>query len=70
MNLYQTIYSRAKEIENDTVRILMDLVRTPSFSSKEKEAVQVVRKEMENVGFDEIRIDGLGSQWSQVARRL
>ena len=61
MNLYQTIYSKAKEIENDTVRILMDLVRTPSFSSKEKEAVQVVRREMEKVGFDEIRIDGLGS---------
>ncbi|MGA2624117.1 MAG: YgeY family selenium metabolism-linked hydrolase [Bacteroidota bacterium] len=61
MNLYQAIYDRAKEIENDTVRILMDLVRTPSFSSKEKEAVQVVRREMEKVGFDEIRIDGLGS---------
>lgn len=61
MNLYQTIYDRAKEIENDTIRILMDLVRTPSFSSKEKEAVQVVRREMEKVGFEEIRIDGLGS---------
>jgi putative selenium metabolism hydrolase len=61
MNLYQTIYSRAKEIENDTVRILMDLVRTPSFSSKEKEGVQVIRREMEKAGFDEIRIDGLGS---------
>lgn len=61
MNLYQMIYDRAKEIENDTVRILMDLVRTPSFSSKEKEAVQVVRREMEKIGFDEIRIDGLGS---------
>lgn len=61
MNLYQTIYRRAKDIENDTVRILMDLVRTPSFSSKEKEAVQVVRREMEKAGFDEMRIDGLGS---------
>ena len=61
MNLYQTIYRHAKEIENDTVRILMDLVRTPSFSSKEKDAVQVVRREMEKLGFDEIRIDGLGS---------
>ena len=61
MNLYQTIYNRAKEIENDTVRILMDLVRTPSFSSKEKEGVEVIRREMEKVGFDEIRIDGLGN---------
>jgi len=39
----------------------MDLVRTPSFSSKEKEGVQVIRREMEKAGFDEIRIDGLGS---------
>jgi len=61
MNLYQTIYSQAKAIENDTVRILMDLVRTPSFSSKEKEGVQVVQREMEKVDFDEIWIDGLGS---------
>lgn len=61
MNLYQTIYNRAKEIENDTVRILKDLVRTPSFSSKEKEGIQVIQREMEKIGFDEIRIDGLGS---------
>jgi len=61
MNLYQIIYGRAKEIENDTVRILMDLVRTPSFSSKEKEGIQIVHREMEKTGFDEIRIDGLGS---------
>jgi putative selenium metabolism hydrolase len=61
MNLYQTIYNRAKEIEDGTIRILMDLVRTPSFSSKEKEVVQVVRREMEKAGLEGIRIDGLGS---------
>jgi putative selenium metabolism hydrolase len=61
MNLCQSIYNRAKEIESDTVQILMDLVRTPSFSSKEKNGVEVIRREMEKIGFDEIRIDGLGS---------
>jgi putative selenium metabolism hydrolase len=66
MNLYQTIYSRAKTIEQDTVRILMDLVRVPSFSAKEKEAVQVVRREMEKAGLDGIRIDGLGSVIGQI----
>lgn len=61
MNLYQTIYSHARAIEQDTVRIVMDLVRVPSFPSKEKEAVQVVRREMEKAGLEGIRIDGLGS---------
>lgn len=61
MNLYRSIIKRAQEIERDTVRILMDLVRTPSFSSKEKEAMQILGREMEKAGFDEIRIDGLGS---------
>jgi putative selenium metabolism hydrolase len=66
MNLYQTICSRAKAIEQDTVRILMELVRVPSFSSKEKEAIQIVRREMEKVGLDAIRIDGLGSIIGQI----
>ncbi len=60
-NLYQTISSRAKELEEETVRIVMDLVRTPSFSCKEKEGVQVLRREMEKVGLQDIRIDALGS---------
>jgi putative selenium metabolism hydrolase len=55
------IAAKAKELEQDTVRILMDLVRTPSFSCKEKEVIAVIRKEMERIGFDEVRIDGLGS---------
>ncbi len=61
MNLYQSIYTRAKAMEDETVRILMDLVRTPSFSSKEEEAVQVVKRQMENAGIEGIRIDGLGN---------
>jgi len=61
MNLYEVIYRQSKEIEHDTVRILIDLVRTPSFSTQEKEVVQVVQREMERVGFDDIRIDALGS---------
>ena len=43
------------------MRFLADLVRTPSFSSKEKEVIAVIKKEMKKVGFDEVRIDGLGN---------
>lgn len=59
--LYTKIQKRSKELEGETARFLMDLVRTQSFSSKEKEVIQVIKKEMEKVGFDEVRIDGLGS---------
>ncbi len=58
---YATIQKRAKEMEADTVRFLSDLVRTQSFSSKEKDVIAVIKKEMENIGFDEVRIDGLGN---------
>jgi putative selenium metabolism hydrolase len=59
--LYQKIQRRAKENEPETVRILSELVRTQSFSGKEKEVIQVIKKEMEKAGVDEVRIDGLGS---------
>jgi putative selenium metabolism hydrolase len=58
---YKAIQQRAKALDKDTVRFLADLVRTPSFSSKEKQVIQVIKKEMKKVGFDQIRIDGLGS---------
>ena len=60
-DLYQQISRRAKELEGETARFLMDMVRVPSFSGKEKEVIQVIKGEMEAAGFDEVRIDGLGS---------
>jgi putative selenium metabolism hydrolase len=58
---YAAIHQRAKEMEADTVRFLADLIRTQSFSSKEREVIAVIRREMESIGFDEIRVDGLGN---------
>lgn len=60
-DLYQRISRRAKDLEADTARFLMDMVRVPSFSGKEKEVIRVIKGEMERAGFDEVRIDGLGS---------
>ncbi len=59
--IYDKINVRAKELENETANFLMDLIRTPSFSCKEREVIKVIKKEMEKVGFDEVRIDGLGN---------
>src|ERR1039458_1980750 len=58
---YKAIQQRAKALEKDTVRWMADLVRTPSFSSKEDKVIQVIKKEMKKAGFDQVRIDGLGS---------
>jgi putative selenium metabolism hydrolase len=59
--LYEQILTRARELEADTARFLCDLVRTPSFSTKEKDVVDVIRREMQRKEFDDVRIDGLGS---------
>lgn len=60
-SIYIKIKNRAKELENETANLLMKLIATPSFSGKEKEVIQVIKNEMEKNGFDEVRIDGLGS---------
>ena len=65
---YKAIQQRAKALERDTVRFLADLVRTPSFSSKEDKVVPVIKREMKKVGFDQIRIDGLGSIIGQIGK--
>jgi putative selenium metabolism hydrolase len=59
--LFQRILERSKELEGETVRILADLVRTPSFSTKERDVVELIGREMRAIGFDEVRVDGLGS---------
>ncbi len=58
---YAAIRRRAQELEGDTVRFLSALVRTQSFSSKERDVIAVIRREMEQIGFDEITVDGLGN---------
>ena len=58
---FEAIRRRAKEMEGDTARFLGDLVRTQSFSSKEAAVIKVIKGEMERIGFDEIRVDGLGN---------
>ncbi len=58
---FEAIRRRAKEMEGDTARFLADLVRTQSFSSKERAVIAVIEGEMKRIGFDEIRIDGLGN---------
>jgi hypothetical protein len=42
-SLYPQIAKRAKELESDTARFLMDMIRVPSFSGKEKGVIDVIK---------------------------
>jgi putative selenium metabolism hydrolase len=59
--MFTKIMQKAKEYEMDTAKFLSKMVKTPAFSGKEKDVIEVIKQEMEKVGFDEIKIDGLGS---------
>lgn len=67
-DLYTRIHARARELEPEIARFLCDLIRTPSHSTKEKEVVAVIDREMRALGFDEVRVDGLGSIIGRVGR--
>jgi len=55
------LLTKAESYREELTEFLRDLVSIKSFSAGEREVVQRIRKEMEKVGFDEVRIDGLGN---------
>ncbi len=59
--VYSKIVEKSKEYEQQTAEFLMKMVSIPSFSCKEKDVILAIKEEMEKVGFDEVKIDGLGN---------
>lgn len=59
--MYDKIMERARAYESESVRYLTDMIRIPAFSTKEKEIVEYLLKEMQAAGFDEAYIDPLGN---------
>jgi len=59
--MYTKIHELAKQYEQDTADYLIKLINTPSFSGKEKDVINVIKELMEQIGFDEVKIDGLGN---------
>lgn len=66
--MYQEILNRAKSYEAETVRFLMDMVRIPAFSTKEKEVLLCIKHEMEAAGFDAVKIDALGNVIGRIGK--
>ncbi len=50
----------------EIVRFLREMIAIPSESSQERAVVERVRAEMERLGFDEVKIDGLGNVLGRV----
>jgi putative selenium metabolism hydrolase len=56
----------AKKYREETANNLAKMIQVPGFSCTEKDRVQVIKKMCEDAGFDEVRIDGLGSLLARV----
>ena len=59
--MYKEIFNKAKAYEQETAEFLMKLISTPSFSCKEKDVIGVIKNKMNDNGFDDVIIDGLGN---------
>jgi len=59
--MHDGILARAEHYRDDIAKFLVDLVSIPSLSGRERAVVERIGEEMGRVGFDEVRIDGLGS---------
>ena len=57
----EQIKSLAARYRDDTAQILSRLVQIPSYSGKEKEVCEEIVRICRDTGFDDVRIDGLGS---------
>ena len=61
MGVYREIRRAAERLAGETARTLQNLIRIPSPSCGEGEAVGFIRREMEEIGFDGTRIDAMGN---------
>ncbi len=59
--LAKNIFNAAKSHRSSIATLLAKLVSIPSLSGQEKNVVDCIHAEMQAAGFDDIRIDGLGS---------
>ncbi len=61
MDIVKLILEKSNLYRDYTARNLSRLVQTKSLSTKEKDAVYLIKEMMEEANFDEVKIDGLGN---------
>ena len=47
--------------EQEVIRLTQDIIRQPGFSGEEEPTAKIIAAKMEQLGYDEVRIDELGS---------
>ncbi len=58
---YSHIRNAAEKYRDYTAKNLSELIKIKSLSCQEKQVQLVLKKQMQDAGFDEVRIDGLGN---------
>ncbi|MFP4477918.1 MAG: YgeY family selenium metabolism-linked hydrolase [Candidatus Izemoplasmatales bacterium] len=58
---FKKILELSKKYEKDMTQFLRDMIAIPSESCDEKSVIERIKREMEKVSFDEIRVDPMGN---------
>ena len=65
-DMVRDIWKRAETYRDDTAKLLSDMVKIKSYSGQEEEICKHVASLCEDLNFDEVRIDKLGSVLSRI----
>lgn len=57
----QKLEAMAKKYEPEILEFARDIIRTRSYSTEEKDLVMLIKSKMESLGFDEVKVDGIGN---------
>lgn len=58
--------SEVKKVDDASVAFFRDLVRTQSFSGREEKVIRRIEREMRDLGYDEVKVDGFGNVLGRV----
>ena len=61
MSITDQILQKAEEYKDYTAKNLSEMIKIKSLSLQEGEVAKIIKSMMEEAGFDEVRIDGLGN---------
>lgn len=61
MEIRKQILEKAKEYRDYTAKNLSEMIKIPSYSTQEQAVCKMITEACKEAGFDEVRIDGLGS---------
>ncbi len=62
------ILARAEKYAPEITQFLRDMISIPSESCQEKGVIECIKKEMQKVGFDEIKIDKMGNILGRIGK--